>query len=137
MSDKQLLELVLAFFPRYMMSNESDQSRLDTQGEKILDAIRESLNQPVLAADLKNFDWLPPHKCGLYLDHNAHLDVYETVQNYYESGDFVSSDEWDKAVKNNNVWSLQWYPDTPVGCYRICASSLETLIAEASKESRS
>ena len=43
-------------------------------------------------------NWLPEHKCGLHLSHNEHRDVYETVEQFYESECFVSSDEWRKAV---------------------------------------
>ena len=78
-------------------------------------------------------NWLPKHKCGLYLEHNAHKDVYEIVREYYKQTDFVSDDEYFKAIADNNVWCLQWYPETPVSFYRIAASSLEA-IQEAVKE---
>ena len=78
-------------------------------------------------------NWLPPHKCGLYLTHNEHLDVYESVDQFYDPRDFTSPDEWDKAISENNVWVLQWYPDTPVGFHRIAASTLE-VIKEKLKE---
>ena len=79
-------------------------------------------------------NWLPEHKCGLRLTHNAHKDVYETIQDYYDAEDFVSPEEYIKAIDKNSVWTLQWYPETPVGFYMICASSLEA-IEKAVKES--
>jgi hypothetical protein len=60
-------------------------------------------------------NWLPEHKCGLFLEHNAHKDVYETIEEFYDPGAFVSEKERLKAVEANSVWKLQWYPDTPVG----------------------
>ena len=72
-------------------------------------------------------DWFPEHKCGLYLTHNEHRDVYETVKQYYDHEYFESVEEWKKAVESDNVWSLQWYPNTPVGFNRICASTLDGL----------
>ena len=45
--------------------------------------------------------------------------------------DWVSEDERAMAVENNTVWTLQWYPNTPVGFCCIGASSLSTLIAAA------
>ena len=80
-------------------------------------------------------DWLPPHKCGLYLEHNAHKDVYYTVEQHYNPDDFVSMDEWDKAVREDSVWTLQWYPVTPIGFHLIAASSLEA-IQQALKENK-
>ena len=80
-------------------------------------------------------DWLPPHKCGLYLEHNSHKDVYETVEQHYNPDDFVSPQEWDKAVREDSVWTLQWYPATPVGFHLIAASSLEA-IQQALKENK-
>ena len=75
-------------------------------------------------------NWLPEHKCGLYLTHNQHRDVYETVQEFYEPEYFVSEEEWTKAVLEDSVWELQWYPDTPIGFHRIAASTLEAIEAK-------
>ncbi len=75
-------------------------------------------------------DWLPEHKCGLHLSHNEHRDVYETIENFYDPGDFVSEEEWLKAVAGDSVWVLHWYPNTPVGFNRIAASTLEAIEAK-------
>lgn len=72
-------------------------------------------------------NWLPKHKCGLYLSHNEHRDVYETVEQFYEVEDFISQDEWHKAVAEDSVWVLQWYPETPIGFCRIAASTLDAI----------
>ena len=72
-------------------------------------------------------EWLPKHECGLYLTHNEHKDVYETIEQFYEPEDFISPQEWEKAISENSVWVLQWYPNTPVGFNRIAASTLEAI----------
>ena len=72
-------------------------------------------------------DWLPKHKCGLYLEHNAHKDVYQTVEEYYKREYFISEDEYQKAIATDNVWNLHWYPETPIGFHCIAASSLEAI----------
>lgn len=73
----------------------------------------------------------PEHKCGLYLSHNAHRDVYEIVQDYYEPDDFISPTDRQKCIDTDDVWELQWYPDTPIGFHRVLGSSLELVMAEA------
>ena len=75
-------------------------------------------------------NWLPEHKCGLHLIHNEHRDFCETIEEFYDAENFVSPEEWDKAVKEDSVWVLQWYPDTPIGFYIIAASTLEAIETE-------
>jgi len=75
-------------------------------------------------------NWLPEHKCGLHLSHNEHREVYETVEQYYVVDCFVSPEEWRKAVAEDSVWLLHWYPETPIGFDRIAASTLEAIEAE-------
>jgi len=75
-------------------------------------------------------NWLPEHKYDLHLNHNEHRGVAETVDQFYDAKDFVSPDEWDKAVVEDNVWVLQWYPETTVGFYRIAASTLYAIEAK-------
>jgi hypothetical protein len=90
-------------------------------------------------------NWLPKHKCSLHLTHNQHKDYYETLERWLDSRegtdqaefDWVSPEEREKAIREDSVWELQWYPDTPVGSYSIAASSLEALEAYlASDEGR-
>ena len=80
-------------------------------------------------------NWLPEHKCGLHLSHNEHRDVYETVEAFYDPDDFISPEEWHKAVAEDSVWVLHWYPVTPVGFNRIAASTLEAIEAKFEEQS--
>ena len=72
-------------------------------------------------------NWLPPHECGLHLTHNEHRDVYEDVVQYYDAETFVSAAEFEKAIAEDSVWTLQWYPKTPIGFHVIRASSLDAI----------
>ena len=75
----------------------------------------------------EHMNWLPEHKCGLYLTHNEHKDVYESIEDFYDANDFILPEEWHKAVAEDSVWVLQWYPDTPIGFHRMAASTLEAI----------
>lgn len=81
-------------------------------------------------------DWLPEHKCGLHLSHNEHRDVYETIEEFYDAEDFVSPEEWNKAVSADSVWVLHWYPNTPIGFIRIAASTLDALKAKVKEHTK-
>lgn len=76
---------------------------------------------------------LPPHRCELSLRHNAHLSSYETVaetfenQPEYYSDDSFPPGEKQRCIDANEMWTLHWYPDTPVGFHVIHAATLEAL----------
>ena len=78
---------------------------------------------------------LPRHLCGLYIEHNTHKNTHETVAQRVAQGDddhWVSSEERQQAIDTDEVWSIQWYPNTPIGFYRLQASSwaaIETALA--------
>jgi hypothetical protein len=80
---------------------------------------------------------LPKHKCGLYLTHNQHKDYYETVQDRLshpaldDDDYFVSAEDKQKCIDTDEIWELQWYPDTPVGFYKVCGSTLEIVLNKA------
>ena len=83
----------------------------------------------------------PPHKAGLYLTHNAHKDGYQTVRQWwdeyigavgqYDESDWVSPEQFAKAMEANEVWTLHWYPDTPVGFHKIFAADFDALLKRA------
>lgn len=75
---------------------------------------------------------LPPHKVSLHLTHNDHRAVYQSVAEFVEDDRdaFVSEAEYEKAVATDELWELQWYPDTAVGFHRRMASTLDALMAE-------
>jgi hypothetical protein len=80
---------------------------------------------------------LPSHKAGLYLTHNQHKDYYETVEEHVEEymnmskDDFVSLEDYQKCVDTDELWELQWYPETPIGFHKVNGSSLEIVLQKA------
>jgi len=80
---------------------------------------------------------LPKHKCGLYLTHNKHKDFYKTAEEEIidqQAVDWESEEAKQKAIDTNEIWELQWYPDTPIGSYCIAAPTLEELLKFAENE---
>lgn len=82
---------------------------------------------------------LPQHTAGLTLEHNPHLSYYQTVEEWIEKryvayddtnpwDSFVDKEEYEKAVRLNDVWELHWYPHTLVAHYVVRASTLEALL---------
>ncbi len=83
----------------------------------------------------------PKHKAALYLTHNEHKSVYQTVENEilegrYDFCEWVSPEQREKAIATNEAWTLQWYPDTPVGFCALAAADLSVLLAAALAEQK-
>lgn len=70
----------------------------------------------------------------LHLTFNVeHAINYDTVEGFIRCGQYdpeswVSPEEMQKSIDTNSVWTLQWYPDTPIGFYTLRASSIEALL---------
>lgn len=80
----------------------------------------------------------PKHKASLHLMHNDHLSYYATVEQAIKNDDhgynedcWVSPEQRQKAIETNECWSLQWYPETPVGFYILSAADLDVLLDAA------
>jgi len=82
-------------------------------------------------------EW-PRHEASLHLTHNQHKDYYRTVAEAIEDGDhgyqadnWISEEQKRKAIETNECWTLQWYPDTPVGFHIMSAADLDALLDAA------
>ena len=77
----------------------------------------------------------PEHKCGLYVTHNEHRDYYESIEAYIKDRDveFESEDEKAKSIATDSLWSIQWYPRTPVGFCIVYASTFEEALRLANE----
>ena len=79
----------------------------------------------------------PKHKCGLYLTHNRHKDFYEEIGKYVNGGHRGTADSFkddetrERSIKTDEIWELQWYPNTPVGFYAVAAPTLEECLKYA------
>lgn len=75
---------------------------------------------------------LPKDEAGLFLTHNEFKGYYQTAEEWVKKSPcppvWQSGDERKKAIDTNEIWTLQWYPNTPVGFNLIAASTLENLL---------
>ena len=83
---------------------------------------------------------LPAHKASLSIIHNKHLDYYESAKtqierddDYYHPDSFPEG-ERDKCITANEIWTLHYYPETPIGFNLIHASKLEALLRAIPQE---
>jgi len=78
----------------------------------------------------------PPHKCGLYLEHNTHRDVYEKLADHIAEDKLLtweSEEAKQRAIETDEFWELQWYPATPISFYCVAAPTLDECLALALK----
>jgi hypothetical protein len=84
----------------------------------------------------------PPHKCGLFLTHTEHRDYYESAAEWIAQketlmdgaeGLWKDAEARQRAIDTDEVWVLQWYPETPVGFNIVLAPTLEELLARAAE----
>ncbi|MEM7738710.1 MAG: hypothetical protein AAF267_23310 [Deinococcota bacterium] len=80
----------------------------------------------------KLLEHLPEHACELGIEHNLHrfnkMSVREHMELFdYDEDDFSSPEQHQKALEVDELWSLQWYPNTPVGFCITLAADFEAL----------
>lgn len=81
----------------------------------------------------------PAHKASLHLTHNQHKAYYRTVAEEIEGGEhgmdcWVSDEQKQKAIATDECWTLQWYPETPIGFCILSAADLDVLLVAANAE---
>lgn len=79
----------------------------------------------------------PKHKCGLHLTHNQHLDYYQSVEEYLKderTGGWKDEESKLRAIATNELWELQWSPDTPAGSHKLYSPTLEELLEFANPQ---
>jgi len=79
----------------------------------------------------------PKHDISLDISHNECRLNYQTVEQYLENpfGEpvFETPEERQEAIDTNEIWVIQWYPDTPIGFYWVAATTFEGALALAMK----
>lgn len=77
----------------------------------------------------------PKHDASLHLYHNDHKSYYQTVIQSIEREDhgytddcWVSEEQKQKAIETDECWTIQWYPNTPVGFCLASAADLDVLL---------
>lgn len=80
----------------------------------------------------------PKHAAGIALTHNDHKLAYQTAhESICENEGRECHPDWEnpemrqKAIDTDEIWELHWYPDTPVGFFRIAAPTLADLLRYA------
>lgn len=80
-------------------------------------------------------DWsylFPAHKCGMHLGHNEHKNIYETAEQWIGDNtwcDWENEEAKQRDIEIDEIWTLQWYPNTPVGFYALAAPTRPELLA--------
>lgn len=83
----------------------------------------------------------PEHKCGLVLEHNAHRGYYQSAEDWCKEQEERSEGgmyEWGsheakaRAIATDEIWTLQWYPESPVSFKAAAAPTLPELLELAS-----
>lgn len=66
-------------------------------------------------------------KCGVYIEINPHKDVYESVEkNIFEDDkEDIEEEILKEMIKRDTIVRIQFYPNTPVGCYVIYHYDIE------------
>lgn len=86
-------------------------------------------------------DVFPPHRASLTLRHNDHKNYYQSAEDWARDNDanrfadWISDEQRAKAIETDSIWTIQWYPHTPVGFCALAAADLELLLAFASASS--
>ena len=82
---------------------------------------------------MNEFDF-PGHKVCLTLQHNPgrvfHDDVRQWIntKNHGDQWDWKDEEQKQRAIDTNEVWTLDWYPRTPISFYSIAAPTLRELL---------
>lgn len=80
-------------------------------------------------------DLLPKHKVTLSITHNEHREYHEPLTSYIDERDssWENEESRQRAIATDEIWEMQWYPDTSVGFYCAAAPTLPELISFAKK----
>jgi len=94
--------------------------------------IRKVISERERAARRGGYKW-PDHKGSLHITHNPHRNNYETIEDYCEfrkadDDDWATPTSRQRAIETDNLWEVQWYPNTPVGFNVRYGVSLEEIL---------
>ena len=74
----------------------------------------------------------PKYKVSIFMQHNAHKNYYQSasdwIDEYSDWCDWESDEAKQQAIETDSIWTLQWYPDTPIGFFAVAAPTLEDLL---------
>lgn len=69
-------------------------------------------------------------------DHaSEYIDAREALRiGRFQFVDWANDEEKEKAIGENSVWTIQWYPVTPIGFCKVGASSLKACVDAMAKK---
>lgn len=74
-------------------------------------------------------------KCGIYLEVNRYRDYYDTIEvaivEENSQDEMIEPELAERMIKENMFISLQFYPDTPIGFYKVYGTSIEEVVKKA------
>ena len=78
----------------------------------------------------------PKHDGGLHIVHQPHKANYETIEEWEafaggRDGLWVSPEARAQAIATDSLWTVQWYPETPVGFHLLAGSDLGPVLERA------
>lgn len=77
---------------------------------------------------------IPEHKGSATIHHNGHLVNYQSVAQEELNNPEWFVDAWvnevsrQHALDMDTLWSVQWYPETPVGFQNLCAGRWSDIV---------
>lgn len=85
--------------------------------------------------DANSIIW-PKHDAEMIVSHNEHKSNYETIEEWELSrnlrpDDWASPQQRLQAIQSNSLWTIQWYPNTPIGFNIMCGADLQAVINAA------
>jgi len=76
-----------------------------------------------------------PKHLNLTIEHNPQKLYYQTVEQYIDDAlvcantlYWVPGKSRDIACETNEMWVVQWYPDTPIGFHMVYGHTLEAVL---------
>jgi hypothetical protein len=88
----------------------------------------------------KLYNLISQCKCGVYISVNPHRDQYQSVIDWFNDNVFycdgdakteITEDVMHGMIVENTIIKIQFYPDTPIGFYRVFHYDLEIAIDAA------
>lgn len=72
-------------------------------------------------------------KAGVYLEANKYRDYYETIEGAVAEEKIAEEDKElaERIIKEGQLISLQFYPDTPIGFYKVYGTTFEEVVKKA------
>jgi len=79
-----------------------------------------------------------PRHLNLTIEHNPHKAYYQTVEQWLDDdgpdakdGDELRPEDRAAILATGELWTVQWYPNTPIGSVLVCAATLPRVLERA------